>query len=619
MKEDNKNSMRSISNFIKQTILSLILGIIAFVFIFFMAISLFQLKFNKRIFPGVHINNTHVGGKSPSEAAILLTQAYQFSDSGLLTLKYLDETILVTPEQIGISLDAVATSINAYQFGRSYPISKWLFHQALIFSPHIKLSPVVIFDKQIASEFLNKLANEWDQPLAEASLTISGTQVASIPGQNGHTLDIESSINNIQVQLLRPSLSTIPLIVKESLPTLPDANEFIPLAQEVLDHPFLIELPDDGFPQQNWTINPTDLTAMLDFKITDNEEKKILPQMIQGSLDDLLVSIAGQVNIDPENPRFVFNDDTLELDLLSPGKKGRTLSLQQSGDDIQRALTQGVHSVALSFNYQSPEVSDSSTARDLDISELIHSESSYFYGSDQSRIQNIEIAANQFYGLLVAPGETFSMADAMDEISLDNGYSEALIIFNGKTIEGIGGGVCQVSTTLFRAAFFSGFPITERHPHAYRVSYYEKTSGNNRDSNLAGLDATVYIPIVDLKFTNDTPYWLLMETYISKPGNRLTWKFYSTYDGRTTNWTTTGPTNIIKPKDPLYQLNEDLDAGEIKQVDWEAQGADVTVSRNVTRDSKLLFQDTFFTRYEPWRSIYEYGPGTEGIPTENSN
>ena len=110
-----------------------------------------------------------------------------------------------------------------------------------------------------------------------------------------------------------------------------------------------------------------------------------------------------------------------------------------------------------------------------------------------------------------------------------------------------------------------------------------------------------------------------METYISKPNNRLTWKFYSTYDGRTIDWTTTGPTNIIKPEDPIYQLNENLNTGEIKQVDWEAEGADVTVSRNVTKNSELISQDTFFTRYEPWRSVYEYGPGTEGIPPHNTN
>ncbi|MDO9545598.1 MAG: hypothetical protein Q7J07_02470, partial [Pelolinea sp.] len=131
--------------------------------------------------------------------------------------------------------------------------------------------------------------------------------------------------------------------------------------------------------------------------------------------------------------------------------------------------------------------------------------------------------------------------------------------------------------------------------------------------------ATVYIPLVDLKFTNDTPYWLLMETYIYKPDSRLTWKFYSTYDGRLINWTTTGPTNTIEPKKPLYLSNEDLDAGEVKQIDWEAQGADVIVSRSVSRDNDLLFQDNFFTRYEPWRAVYEYGPGTEGIPDQNSD
>ena len=108
------------------------------------------------------------------------------------------------------------------------------------------------------------------------------------------------------------------------------------------------------------------------------------------------------------------------------------------------------------------------------------------------------------------------MGDAMGNISLDNGYAEALIIYNGKTITGVGGGVCQVSTTLFRTAFFAGYPIVERNAHAYRVHYYEQTA-TGYDHFMAGLDATVYFPLVDLKFTNDRPYWLLMETYFN-PG-----------------------------------------------------------------------------------------------------
>jgi vancomycin resistance protein YoaR len=211
------------------------------------------------------------------------------------------------------------------------------------------------------------------------------------------------------------------------------------------------------------------------------------------------------------------------------------------------------------------------------------------------------------------------MAENLGDISLDNGYAEALIIYGDQTITGVGGGVCQVSTTLFRTAFFSGFPIVERHAHAYRVSYYEKTAGNNRDNDLAGLDATVYVPIIDLKFENDTPYWLLMETYVDPSASRITWKFYSTWDGRTVDWLTTGPTNVEKPDKALYRENPELSSGEIEQVEWEADGADVRVDRSVFLNDRLFFKDSFDTHYEPWRAVYEYGPGTEGIPANNED
>jgi vancomycin resistance protein YoaR len=210
------------------------------------------------------------------------------------------------------------------------------------------------------------------------------------------------------------------------------------------------------------------------------------------------------------------------------------------------------------------------------------------------------------------------MADALGDVSLDTGYAEALIILGNRTIQGVGGGVCQVSTTLFRTAFFGGYPIVERHPHAYRVSYYELTRSGNVDEDLAGLDATVFVPVVDFKFTNDTPNWLLMETYVNAAARTLTWKFYSTSDGRTVEWHTTGPENVVEPPDPLYEENPDLAKGEIKQVDWEAEGADITVTRTVWRDGEAIYEDTFSTHYLPWRAVYQYGPGTKGIPKQKN-
>jgi vancomycin resistance protein YoaR len=125
------------------------------------------------------------------------------------------------------------------------------------------------------------------------------------------------------------------------------------------------------------------------------------------------------------------------------------------------------------------------------------------------------------------------------------------------------------------------------------------------------LDATVFVPIVDFKFTNDTEYWLLMETYVNPSYSSIIWKFYSTSDGRQVDWSTTGVTNVVEAPEPKYVENPALSEGEIDQVDWAADGADVTVTRTVTRNGEVINTDTIFTRYRPWQAVYEFGPGTE--------
>jgi len=159
------------------------------------------------------------------------------------------------------------------------------------------------------------------------------------------------------------------------------------------------------------------------------------------------------------------------LEMIQPGVTGQTLDIQVSANSIQTGLKENNHNIQLIFSYSQPTVANEVTSQQLGVTELLHAETSYYFGSTTARVQNIQVAASRFHGLLVPPNSTFSMADAMGDVSLNTGYTEALIIFNGQTIEGVGGGVCQVSTTLFRTAFFSGFPIIERYPHAYRVKY----------------------------------------------------------------------------------------------------------------------------------------------------
>ncbi len=302
---------------------------------------------------------------------------------------------------------------------------------------------------------------------------------------------------------------------------------------------------------------------------------------------------------------------TRQLDAIEASQTGLVVDVDATVLAINELLLRGEHVVPLVVKADEPQLPSSVTGAELGITELIWSETSYFYGSSAERIQNIQAASKSFHGLLVAPGETFSMGEHMADVSLENGFAEALIIFGGRTIKGVGGGVCQVSTTLFRTVFNAGFPVVERYSHAYRVSYYEQNASGGINPDLAGLDATVYFPLVDFKFKNDSPYWILMETYVNPTARTLTWKFYSTSDGRSVTWNTTGPTDVVSAPSPIFEENPELGKNEMRQVDWAANGADVTVTRTVSRDGGVLFQDQFTTHYEPWQAVCEYGPDSK--------
>jgi vancomycin resistance protein YoaR len=240
---------------------------------------------------------------------------------------------------------------------------------------------------------------------------------------------------------------------------------------------------------------------------------------------------------------------------------------------------------------------------------LVAQGTTLFTGSSAVRVHNVAIAASRFHGIVISPGEVFSFNEYLGDVSEQTGFEEGLIIFGGRTIKGVGGGVCQVSTTAFQAAFYAGFPFLERHPHGYRVSYYEHGEG-------PGMDATVFYPDIDLLFENDTPYHLLIETYTNEAAQRLTFKFYSTSDGRVVEKGSTEISDVVPHPPDLYEEDPELAPGEIKKVDWAVDGANVWVERVVrAEDGNLIREDTFFSHYLPWQAVYKYGPGTEGIPT----
>ncbi len=603
-----------------QLLVAGLLGVVGFFFLAGLGWIAFQASYSGRIYPGVKIAGVDVSGLSPAAASAKLTQSFSFPQHGEIFLQDGDQVWKATPGELGLFLDPEASAKRAYQVGRSGNVLQNTETQLRYARSPLNLAPVLIFDQRMAQDYLIKLSKQIDKPVIETSLGLNGMDVVVNTGQKGREMDLQSSLDLLSAQLQSLQDGSINLVVKETPPLIGDVGQEAELARTMLKEPLALSLPEDQPDRATlgpWSIDQRTLAAMLVIEQVKQGDGGLGYQVTLGSnlLRTYLKNLAPNLNVYPQDARYIFNDDTKQLEVIQHAVIGRSLDVEATIQAIKEHMSRGDHTVSLELTLTKPVANDETTGKDLGITELIHAETSYFYGSPAARVQNIKAAAARFHGLLVPPNSIFSMASALGDISLDNGYAEALIIANGKTITGVGGGVCQVSTTLFREVFFSGYPIVERHAHAYRVSYYEKVAGNKLYTKFAGMDATVFVPLVDFKFKNDTPYWLLMETYVNPAASSITWKFYSTSDGRQVSWDTTGPVNIVPAPDPVYKENPDLPKGTIKQVDYSADGADVTVTRTVTRDNEVIISDTIRTHFEAWAAAFEYGPGTENIPT----
>ena len=569
-----------------------------------------QLVYAGYVFPGVSVAGVDLSGMSPADGTLKLSQTLSYPITGKVVFRQGEKAWVVSPAQLGMVFDASASVRAAYNLGRRGGIVRALADQIQSHRSGYTIAPVLIFDQRVAYQFLQGLKQQVDQPLMEATLQIEGTTVTAVPGQAGRLLNIDATLANLSSQLQTFRDGEVLLATQEAELSVSDLSAQAEVAREILSQSLQLMIPnakvDDWGP---WVYQPEVLANLIEIqKMQDGTASQNQLSLNPDMLRQMLAAIQPQVDRQAANARFHFDESTGQLVAVAPSATGRSLDINASIKAITDALLRGEHSVPLIVTETQPSVADTATAQQLGISELLPNgvQTSYFYGSHAERVQNITVAAARFDGVLIAPGETFSMVDTLGDVSLDNGYAEAPIIFGGRTIQGVGGGVCQVSTTLFRTVFFAGFPVVQRVPHAYRVSYYEQRV-NGRDPSLAGLDATVYVPLVDFQFTNDSPYWLLMETSVS--GYSLTWKLYSTYDGRIVQWQTTGPQNIISAPAPLFKENPDLKPGQIIQTDFAANGADVTVGRTVLKDSTVYFEDQYKTRYEAWQAVCEYAPG----------
>jgi len=340
----------------------------------------------------------------------------------------------------------------------------------------------------------------------------------------------------------------------------------------------------DGYKTEIENINYCSDFLICDLVKTERDaykiKKKSLVSVKKEKISSFLESLGKKINQNPADAKFKIENGKVVA--FSLNHDGFRIDTEKSIKIISKTLLKNnadIQNINLAYEILKPEIS-SENVNQLGINTLIGEGTSDFRGSTKSRIHNIKVASARFNGILIKPKEEFSFVDTLGEVDKEHGYLPELVIKHNKTEPAFGGGICQVSTTTFRAAIYSGLKITARQPHAYPVHYY----------NPQGLDATVYIPRPDLRFINNTPGYILIQTKIE--GTKLTFYFYGTDDGR--------KIETIGPK--IIQRNPD---GSMK-----------TAFTQKVYDAKenLIVNDTFDSNYDS-PNKYPH-PGQEAKFTE---
>ena len=556
--------------------------------------SAYNIMFIGRILPNVSIAGVDVSGLTPEEASRLLSQ--KITTPKTLVLKTDTDEYTIDLSNIDLHYDTERTAYSAYNLVRT---GNFLYDtgarvESLWKKRHLGI--LLNYDANKLDETVSVLAGQIAIEPVYPAISYKGKEIALTESQNGKEVDIDKLKADIGNALSH--LETDPLIVETktiNTSLSPDeAKNFKERAESIVGKS--LELT---FEYQSFIYKDKDIFPLLNPKGGYNNE----------AINTLIGNIAVNIERAPQNPLFAFQPDQggTKVSEFAPAKPGVKVDSEKTAEVIKAKLAElesnedKSTSGQVAVNLTEPDVT-TDKVNNLGINELIGRGKSTFRGSISSRVYNVNLAATRLNGILIKPGEVFSFNNALGDVDKLTGYKEAYVIKDGKTVLGDGGGVCQVSTTLFRAALDAGLPIIERRAHAYRVGYYEQDS-------YPGMDATVYSPTTDLKFKNDTPASILIQAYPNTKNLTLVFELYGTSDGRVSTVTKPVVSNITPPPEDLYVDDPTLPTGTIKQIDWKASGAKSVFNYSVERGGQTIYQKTFVSNYRPWQAIYLRGTG----------
>lgn len=574
------------------------------------AVLFYPALLDGRFLLGVRLLGADVSALRAEEGdGLINARLAHFAQRGL-TLRSEGREFYRQPGEMGYRIDVPATLERALAVGREGSLVERLDLQWQALWHGQEVAPVLAGGEGPARAALADLAASLDQPAQDAALRLDGQRLELVAARQGRRLDQETTRRLIEARLLSLSEEAIDLPMTVDLPRIVEAD-LAPVRDRALARaaqgiPIHYVKRDwtwkDGPVAQDreiqWSLKGTDLLAVV---MVRNDERQGAPRPVLAinaeKAKPLLDRLAREVEQEPRDVRFEWREGRLQP--LVTSRNGHVLERPAALAALEAALASGEGRVELPVTVTKAKVA-MEDAPGLGLRELVVERSTPYAGGSPERNHNVELGARRIHGIVIPPGSTFSFLDAVGDISLDTGFQMGFAIVEKETVPDAGGGICQVSTTLFQSAFYGGYSILDRWAHAYRIRRYEQP--------LVGLDSTVYGPTLDLKFRNDTAEHLLIQARTD--GERLSVSLVGTkpqWDVRIE-----GPflSNVV-PADRAIVREETpaLARGRQYWVEQAEDGVTVGVKRTVVQGGQVLRQAVFTSEYRPQRNVLLIGTG----------
>jgi vancomycin resistance protein YoaR len=537
-----------------------------------------------RLASGVRIAGEEVGGRTPHQARSILQRRADALASVPVTFRVGSRSWQLEPRHLGIRVDWGAAVDAVRRQGNGFGPLRGLRRLDLRFFGADVAPPTQVYDAALQLK-LNQIAAAVDVAPREASIVLRGLRPVIVPSRTGHRLDRHAAAATIVRALASLKREPVGLPIQVDQPKI-NARDLRVVQAEVrtaLSAHLQLTLG-----VTRWNLRPPRIARILELPADGRRDLRVGGP----GASSWFTALAKRVDKPPVNADWAVAKSGIRV---IPDQPGHVLDVPRSAKSVLRAAlvtAPELRSATLTVEQVSADRT-TAEARAMDIKGTVASYET-FYGGDPNRIHNVQLVAHLIDKHVIAPGETFSFNGATGARTANKGFREAPVIINGELQTALGGGVCQVSTTTFNAAYEAGLPIVSRTNHALYISHYPQ-----------GRDATVNYPDTDLKFTNDTGHWLLLRTWIGP--SSLTVALYGTPVHRrvvseTAPLVVTGPPPVRKIKDPSLFVGQTV-------VDASGSSSLKTSNKRTVYDAsgKVLSDTTFYSSYRGEMRVIRVG------------